>query len=304
VGDLAGGGSTAAHYPGGVNLPSRRLLVLGAVVVFLLVGVAAVFVLHSSTPIIHPPPGCAASDTVDAEPNGAPTVDVAADQMSDYPMSPEQADNAATVAAVGDTMGMTQQAITVALATALQESGLRNLPYGDRDSIGLFQQRPSQGWGSAAQVADPTYASRAFYRRLDKQPNWTSLDVNDAAQRVQRSAVPDAYGQWEGEARAIAAAFTGAVGASFSCHDLPVGLPESVLVTVAKRELGTAALSGVHSDQRGRQIGSWLVAHAIRFGIDRVTVNGSTWTAASGEWTPTGPADAHLSLHQVGAPGH
>ena len=271
--------------------------------VLVVAAVASVIMLYGHKKIVNPPPGCTASAQVgSSDSSDALAVEVSADQLSDFPMSPEQADNAATIAAVGDTMGMSTQAVTVAMATALQESGLHNLNYGDRDSVGLFQQRPSQGWGSATQIADPVFASRAFFHRLGAQPNWTTLDVNDAAQRVQRSAVPDAYGQWEGEARAIALALSGAPETSFTCHDLALGRPESTLVTVAKRELGTAALSGEHSEQRGRQIGNWLVAHAVRFGIDRVTVNGSTWTAASGQWAPTGPADNRLALHQIGTP--
>jgi hypothetical protein len=275
----------------GVSLPSRRVLAISAVLVVVLA--ATVVTLYRIRPEVHPAPGCIASAAAEG---------TSPDEVIDYPMTPEQADNAATISSVGTTMGMSRRAITVALATALQESGLHNLADGDRDSVGLFQQRPSQGWGSVAQIGDPVYASRAFYRRLDAVRNWTALDVNDAAQTVQRSAVPDAYGQWEGQAGALAAALTGAPGASFTCHDLTVGMPQSVLVSAAKQELGTAALSGAQPGRRGRQIGNWLVAHALRFGIDRVTVNGSTWTPSSGTWQPTGPSDGRLSLHQVGSP--
>jgi hypothetical protein len=269
--------------------------VVGSVLALLAVFAGGLYALYRSSPLLAPPPGCTAAG---ADPGAA--TDPGA--IAEYPLSPEQADNAATIAAVGTTLDMSEQAVTIALATALQESGLHNLAYGDRDSVGLFQQRPSQGWGSAEQIADPVYAARAFYTRLARQRNWRAMGVNDAAQAVQRSAVPDAYGQWEGEAGALAAALTGVSGASFSCHDLPLGRPESTLVTVARRELGSAALSGWHDAERGRQIGNWLVAHAVRFGIDRVTVSGSTWTAADGRWSPTGPADGVLSLHQIGAP--
>jgi hypothetical protein len=85
----------------------------------------------------------------------------------------------------------------VALATALQESGLRNLDYGDRDSLGLFQQRPSQGWGSPAQVRDPRYAATQFYERLVEVPGWAEMPLWKAAQTVQRSAFPLAYAKWE-----------------------------------------------------------------------------------------------------------
>jgi hypothetical protein len=283
-----------SHYPNLVGLPSsgaRRGLFVGAAVLVLLAGV--VFALYRVSPFAHPPPGCTVSLV-----SGPPTDP---DAVSDFPLTPEQADNAATIAGVGSKLGMPDHAVTVAIATALQESGLRNLAHGDRDSLGLFQQRPSQGWGTPAQISDPVYAATAFYQRLRQQPNWTNLEVTEAAQLVQRSAAPQAYAQWESTARATAAALTGESGASLSCHNLKLGAPEQSLVTVAKRELGTAALSGPHEPQRTRTLGYWLVAHAVRFGVDRVTMSGLTWTAQSGGWTRTGPDDGVLSLHQVSA---
>lgn len=103
-------------------------------------------------------------------PRAAPRCTAAA--LANVGLSVDQTDNAATVAAVGLTSEMPHHAVTVALATALQESGLRNLPGGDRDSAGLFQQRPSQGWGTYAEVTDPVQASRAFYARLRQVPTW------------------------------------------------------------------------------------------------------------------------------------
>lgn len=85
----------------------------------------------------------------------------------------------------------------VALATALQESGLRNLDYGDRDSLGLFQQRPSQGWGTATEIRDPVHASTKFYEALLKVSGWQSMTVTQAAQAVQKSGYPEAYAKWE-----------------------------------------------------------------------------------------------------------
>lgn len=116
-------------------------------------------------------------------------------------MTVEQADNAATIAGVGSALGMPDHAVTVALATALQESGLRNLSGGDRDSAGLFQQRPSQGWGTYAQVIDLVHAAEAFYQRLRSVADWRTLSVTEAAQVVQHSAGPGAYAQWESQAR-------------------------------------------------------------------------------------------------------
>lgn len=114
----------------------------------------------------------------------------------------EQANNASLIYNVAASRGLPAQAAVIALATAWQESGMRNLKYGDRDSQGLFQQRPSQGWGTVAQVTDPTYAAGKFYDALVKIPNWQTMSVTDAAQAVQRSAYPGAYAKWEGTARA------------------------------------------------------------------------------------------------------
>lgn len=279
---------------------SRRWLVVAGVAA-LLAGVLSW--LYLAGPLAHPPPGCTV--TLVPGPTGDGPVAVAASDSPDaqaYDLTPEQADNAATIAGVGSKLGVPSHAVTVALATALQESGLHNLGGGDRDSVGLFQQRPSQGWGTAEQISDPVYAATAFYQRLRQQPNWMSLQVTQAAQLVQRSAAPDAYARWEPEARATAAALTGEDDAALSCHDLRPDPPASNLVTVAKRELGTAALSGPQPPARGRALANWLVAHAARLALDRVSVNGETWTAQSGTWTRTGPPDGLLSIHQIGQP--
>ena len=217
---------------------------------------------------------------------------------STYRLSPAQAQNAATIAVVGDRLGMPDHAVTVALATALQESKLQNLTGGDRDSAGLFQQRPSQGWGSYEQVTDPIYAATAFYQRLRAQPNWTQLSVTDAAQLVQRSGAPDAYAQWEPEARAFAGALTGQTAGALTCTNLVLSAPATDIVTTANAELGTAVLSGQHDTARGWSLASWLVANASRFAVDQVTFDGQTWTAQSGSWSATGPADGTLSLHR------
>src|SRR5690606_4568531 len=97
-------------------------------------------------------------------------------------LTPEQTANAATITAVSVARGLPPRAATIALATAIQESKLRNLRYGDADSQGLFQQRPSQGWGSVAQVTDPVHASGAFYDALVQVPGWESGVVTEVAQ--------------------------------------------------------------------------------------------------------------------------
>lgn len=115
----------------------------------------------------------------------------------------EQIPNAKTIQATGVAMEVPARGQIVALATAMQESGLRNLGYGDRDSLGLFQQRPSQGWGTAAQVLDPVYASTRFYEALLKVSGWQSMTVDQAAQAVQKSGYPEAYAKWEPLATAL-----------------------------------------------------------------------------------------------------
>ena len=113
-------------------------------------------------------------------------------------LSAAQRQNAATIIGVARGLGAPPRAWLIALATAMQESTLNNINYGDRDSLGLFQQRPSQGWGSPAEVTDPVYSTTIFVRRLLEVPGWESLPVTVAAQTVQRSAFPDAYAKWEG----------------------------------------------------------------------------------------------------------
>jgi hypothetical protein len=129
-------------------------------------------------------------------------------------VTPEQVANARTIAQVARDRGLPDRAVVIALATAQQESRLRNLDYGDRDSLGLFQQRPSQGWGTEAQVQDPVYAAGKFYDGLVQVPDWQNARLTDAADAVQRSAFPEAYGQWELMANELEAALK---SGSLSC---------------------------------------------------------------------------------------
>ena len=110
-----------------------------------------------------------------------------------YTLDIDQAANSTTIAAVGKRLGLPDHAVTVALAAALQESHLHNLPYGDRDSLGLFQQRPSQGWGTATEILTPSYAAgRVLPRARRRFAGWETLPVTDAAQTgaAQRRARP------------------------------------------------------------------------------------------------------------------
>ncbi|MFW6034167.1 MAG: hypothetical protein ACOC9R_03445 [bacterium] len=132
-------------------------------------------------------------------------------------MDLEQAEHAATIAAVAEQRSLPARAVSIALATAYQESELYNLGHGDRDSLGLFQQRPSQGWGTPEQIQDPVYAANAFYDALVTIPDYRELEITDAAQRVQRSAYPDGYAQHEEDARTLASALSGYSRAALSC---------------------------------------------------------------------------------------
>lgn len=121
----------------------------------------------------------------------------------------EQVGNAETIVSVGAQLGVPVRGRVIAVATALQESGLRNLTGGDRDSVGLFQQRPSQGWGSVQQLRDPVYAATRFYRKLLTVAGWQQMALTRAAQAVQHSAWPDAYAKHESAADALVTAIEG-----------------------------------------------------------------------------------------------
>lgn len=154
-------------------------------------------------------PGTAAPASVSAI--AAPTTVATAGIVT--AMSAEMRQNAETIVSVGRSAGVSNAGLVIALAAAAQESGLRNVKYGDRDSLGLFQQRPSAGWGTPEQVMDPVRASLAFFggarnpnpnvtRGLLDIAGWESMTVTQAAQAVQVSAFPDYYAKWEISAQA------------------------------------------------------------------------------------------------------
>ncbi|MER5755623.1 heavy metal transporter [Streptomyces sp. NPDC002088] len=176
-----------------------------------------------------------------------------------YEFTPEQAVNAATISAVGTDRGLPERAVTIALATALQESGLRNIEHGDRDSLGLFQQRPSQGWGTEKQIMDPTYAAGIFYEHLVKVSGYTKLPLTVAAQRVQRSGYPEAYAKHEPDATLLAAALTGRAAATLTCEGRPAAAatagPDAVR-TALVRDFGRDALQEAGAEVSGSGGGS------------------------------------------------
>lgn len=222
-------------------------------------------------------------------------------------VSLEQAEHAATIAAVATRRDLPARAATIALATALQESKLRNLDYGDRDSLGLFQQRPSQGWGTAAQVIDPEYAAGKFFDALVKL-EYRTMDIGDAAQEVQRSGFPDAYDKHEPRARVLASTLMGYSPGSFSCalrqRDLPDQEPgpggRTPRTEKALRELqsafGPTEVAVVRSPAAGPQTvrvrftaeapgssrvgwagAQWLVANAHTLAVKEVRFDGREW---------------------------
>lgn len=146
--------------------------------------------------------------------------------------------NATTIVKVGLGMGVPTKGLVVAIATALQESTLRNLNYGDRDSLGLFQQRPSQGWGTPQQVQDPAYAARKFYEALLKVPGWQSMAVTDAAQAVQRSGFPQAYAKWAATAEAVVSAILATGKAASSASPAAAASPRARAVAFARAQIG------------------------------------------------------------------
>lgn len=173
---------------------------------------------------------------IDCAPDGA-----TATSMPGY--GPQQMNNAATIVAVGQRLNVPEVGWVIAIATAITESHLQNLDYGDRDSVGLFQQRPSQGWGTAAQIMDPVYSSEQFYRHLLAVQNWQSMTVTDAAQAVQRSGFPNRYGTHEQAAREIVGALKGArctLQGTGSCESIQA--PNPVVLTAVTFACGQRGL--------------------------------------------------------------
>ncbi|MEU8760391.1 hypothetical protein [Streptomyces sp. NPDC048659] len=231
-----------------------------------------------------------------------------------YEFTPEQASNAATIAAVGTSRGMPERAVTIALATALQESALYNIEHGDRDSLGLFQQRPSQGWGTPAQIQDPVYSAGKFYEGLAKVPGYSRLPLTVAAQKVQRSGFPQAYAKHEPDAALLSAALTGRTPAALTCTaDVSAGRPgdparvraEVVRAfgeRTAPREAGggsgaaagavelsvpVRAVTGTR-EQRGWELAQWAVARADELRVAEVAYGDRVWRAddSGGGWDP------------------
>jgi hypothetical protein len=218
-------------------------------------------------------------------------------------IDPEQAGNAAIIAAVARKRGLPARAASIGIATAIQESKLRNINYGDRDSLGLFQQRPSQGWGTRKQITDPVYATNAFYDVLAKVDGYETMAITKVAQKVQRSAFPDAYADHEPEAKIIASALSGYSPAGFTCvlHSSGAAPQNAVaggltarakaLSAAANREAGRKNVEPVGTGGRALQftvpsspgdrdawaLAHWAVARADGLNVVRVDVANRSW---------------------------
>ena len=203
-------------------------------------------------------------------------------------LAPDQAVYASLITAVAVQRGLPPRAASIALATAMQESKLRNIGHGDQagpDSRGLFQQRPSQGWGTEEQVMDPYYAVNAFYDALVRIPGYETMEITDAAQQVQRSAYPTAYAQHEDMGRFFASGLSGQTPEAVHCTlrssesagdatavsaelDRAYGLGSAVEgQTVVVEASGSQAWSVAH----------WAVANAKGLDVTQVEVAGRSW---------------------------
>jgi len=221
----------------------------------------------------------------------------------------EQAQWASLMAAIAQQRGLSPRATTIAIATAFQESKIQNIDFGDRDSLGLFQQRPSQGWGTPAQVMDPVYSIGAFYDGLVKVDGFETLEITDAAQQVQRSAFPGAYAQHEDDARALASALRGYSPTQFTCqinprepgstkrtaNDLRAAFGDIDVRVVG--DDGSYRLTGPAPDieARGWGVAHYLVGNAANLGVSRISFDGQSWIADESDqgWQVTKTTDSN-----------
>jgi hypothetical protein len=209
----------------------------------------------------------------------------------------QQASIAATIAGVAHQESMPRQAVTIAYATAMQESKLHNLDYGTSDSVGVFQQRPSQGWGPARKLENPVYAATKFFHALKSVQGYQTMPVYQAAQAVQRSADGSAYMQYQKMAAEMAGAFTGQRDHAVYCwstaaaprHPNVAAITQGLASTFgqATAELARPAqhhtmLVPIGRPRLGWTVASWLVTHASTYGIHQVRFGGYQWRASAG----------------------
>ncbi|MBT2531963.1 hypothetical protein J7E83_07465 [Arthrobacter sp. ISL-48] len=230
-------------------------------------------------------------------------------------LATDQAVNASLITAVAVQRGLPARAASIALATAMQESKLRNIGHGDQagpDSRGLFQQRPSQGWGTEAQLMDPYYAANAFYDALVKIPGYESLEITDAAQRVQRSAYPRAYAEHENMGRNFASGLSGQTPGAVQCtlrtpedRGDPVAVAAELeqaygtLTTTTEGQTLVVEASG----SEAWSVGQWAVANAKGFEVTRVDVGGQSWNRLARDgWQDSDAGDGQVRITVSGVP--
>lgn len=228
-------------------------------------------------------------------------------------LAPDQAENATLIAAIALRRGLPARAVSIALATAYQESKIRNLGHGDRDSIGIFQQRPSQGWGTVEQIRNEVYSINKFYDALVKVDHYESMRITEAAQKVQRSGFPEAYQDHAADARVLASAMTGhSADGAFTCvvHEREGhGTADAVTTSLNKAygDLGVERTTrqdvripiepGTDGNRLGWSVAAYLVGHAADLRISEVRFDGRTWrTGRDSEdgWTPSSAGDDEI----------
>jgi peptidoglycan DL-endopeptidase CwlO len=220
----------------------------------------------------------------------------------------DQLANAKVIIEVGRGLQVPDRGVVIAIATAMQESTLHNIPYGDRDSVGLFQQRPSSGWGTVAELTTPAIAARKFYTALLQVPGWAALPLTEAAQQVQRSAFPLAYAKWEGLATAVVAA-AGAGSPRLDCSSsigfsTPAGAVGDML-RVALAQQGKPYVWGATGPDSFDCSG--LVVYSWRLAGYRLTVRTSEQLYTVSDPVPFGqeqPGDLVFGEFAAPGPGH
>lgn len=219
----------------------------------------------------------------------------------------DQAANAAIIVGEAIRRGLRARAATIALATALQESKLYNIEYGDRDSLGLFQQRTSQGWGTEEQIMDPWYSSGAFYDALVKIDGWDTGSINDVAQAVQRSGVPDGYAEHEDVGRTWASALYGYDPAAVTLVDRAEAAADAEALTgfvgtvwgeaVGSVIDGTTITFTVPDSRQGWSLAQLLLCRGSAAGLTGLQAGQASWTASRTvrtDWTGGTDEDASI----------
>lgn len=211
-------------------------------------------------------------------------------------LSAEQARNASIIVAASIQRGLPERAAVVAIATAYQESGLRNIDYGDRDSLGLFQQRPSYGWGTEEEIMDPWYSSNRFYEELVKFKDWEGTDVNDMAQKVQRSGFPEAYRKHVPNSEAVAGALRGSRPASLSCLNFETSPAnptsfEKVLAafgdSLSSEPIDTGLTITTVHETTAWAAAQHVIANSYDGGVTEVAVGNQVWRHDEAGWSET-----------------